>query len=609
MIKIKKYFFVAATVFASTLFFVKKVSAASDIASLPVNLGVADITSILYVVAFIGGALMILTPCSAATIPAYFANTFGEKADGSKSKITQRTAIFFLGFAVVYAFIGGGASLIGRWLNLYQEQLAIIAGVLLIIFAVFMLAGKSFFTFFSTTGASKDKSAKGTFAFGSLFAIGFSGCAGPILAGILTIAASLPTTQAVLLMFFYSLGMGVPLLLLSLVFDKYNILNSRFFRWHKEVKVIGRKIYLSLPNIISSILLFALGIVFIIFRSTYALSATFPRKITDIGYGLQDWLLAMQLPAYIDVLVFVGVGYVFVQWMIKYFTNRKEKGIVFDLDLNRIKILLIFIVILLFAFNQLLFFTKQAEIKKKIAIAEEVARPAELDVIVISDEKCEDCFDAVQALEIVKSQNVKIISEKVIDVSSDEAQSLIAELDIKQIPNFVIKGELKKEDAVWSLLSQNGVINENNDTFFIKTVPPPYLNIESGEVEGRFSVTYITDESCSECYDVTRHKAVLESFGMATVIENTVDISSAQGRVLLSKYKITTVPTIVLEGDLDKYSILERVWSQVGTVEEDGVYVFRKPEVMGVYKDLLTGDVVDPQAVDEETSIDDASSI
>ena len=608
MIKTVKYFLVFSLFFLSAILFANGVNAASDIASLPVNLGVANITSILYVVAFIGGALMILTPCSAATIPAYFANTFGDKSDGSKSKITQRTIIFFLGFSVVYAFMGGGASIFGRWLNLYQEQLATTAGVLLIVFALFILSGRTFSSIFSVVNTKRNQSAKGTFAFGSLFAIGFSGCAGPILAGILTIASGLPTTQAVLLMFFYSLGMGVPLLLLSLLFDKYNIMNTKFFKWNKEFSIMGRKVHLGLPNIISGILLLALGVVFIVFRSTSTLSATFPRKITDIGYGLQDWLLALNLPPYIDVLVLVAAGYALVKFLMKVAADKQNSGFQIDFNIEKTKFLLTGIVVLLFVFNQFLFFTKTEEIKKQNAAIAEAARPAELDVIVINDKECDDCFDAVQALELVKSQNVKIINEKVIDVSSDEAQSLIAELDIKQIPNFVIKGELKKEDSLWSLLSQNGVINENNDTFFIKTVPPPYLNIESGEVEGRFSVSYITDESCSECYDVTRHKAVLESFGMATVSENTIDIASTQGRALLSKYNITSVPTIILEGDLDKYPILERVWPQVGTVEEDGAYIFRKPEVMGVYKDLSTGSVVDPQAVAEEATAGDATN-
>jgi len=564
--------------------------AATDVASLPVNLGVANITGVLYAIAFIGGALMILTPCSAATIPAYFAVAFGDKAGGSKSKITQRTAVFFLGFAVVYAFMGGGASLIGRWLNIYQEQLAIIVGALLIIFGVLVLIGKSFFSFSAVTKVKTKKTTKGTFTFGSLFAIGFSGCAGPVLAGILTIASGLPTTQAVLLMFFYSLGMGVPLLILSLLFDKYNILQTKFFQWSKEFKILGRTVYLSLPNIISGVLLLALGVVFLVFRSTSALNATFPRAVTDIGYSLQDWLLALNLPPYIDVIVFVIVGFALIKLLAKIFSASTIDSWRLSIDFNKAKFVLIIITVVLFSFNQLLFFTKQAGIKQKIAAATEAARPAELEVTIITDSSCEECFDITDSIRSLKSQNVKILTEQTVDWKSEEGQRLIQELGIEQVPNLVISGELNKDQTVQSLLSRAGVIQDN--VFFLAKVPPPYVDIQSGEVKGIFEVVLLIDKSCGECYDTANHKVALKNLGMTVSSERTVDISSAEGRKLLTQYQITAVPTLLLTGDLGEYAALAQVWPQVGTIEEDGTYVFRQVKIMGTYRDLATGKVV-----------------
>jgi len=566
--------------------------AATNTASLPVNLGVANITGVLYVIAFIGGALMILTPCSAATIPAYFAAAFGGKAGGSKSKITQRTTVFFLGFAVVYAFMGGGASLIGRWLNIYQEQLAIIAGVLLIIFGALVLIGKSFFSFSAVSKVKTKKTTKGTFTFGSLFAIGFSGCAGPVLAGILTIAAGLPTTQAVLLMFFYSLGMAVPLLILSLLFDKYNILQTKFFQWSKELKIMGKTVYFSLPNIISGILLLALGIVFVVFRSTSALSATFPRAVTDIGYNLQDWLLALNLPSYLDVILFIIVGFALIKLLAKIFSGSTGDDWRLSIDLKKAKFVLIIVTVVLFFFNQLLFFTKQETIKQKIVVAAEAARPAELEITLIIDPDCENCFSIIDSVISLKSQNVKILNEQTVDWKSEEGQRLIQELGIEQIPNLVISGELNKDQAVQSLLSQVGVIQDN--VFFIAKVPPPYLDIQSGEVKGMFEVIFLTDKSCDECYDTANHKIALKNLGMSASSEQTIDVSSAAGRKLLAQYKISVVPTLLLTGDLAEYAALAQVWPQVGTIEEDGTYVFRQVKIMGAYRDLVTGKVVAP---------------
>ncbi len=596
MVKLVKYFGVVFSLFVGLfLIMTNSVFASSDIASLPVNLGVADITSVLYIVAFIGGALMILTPCSAATVPAYFANTFGENASGSKSKITQRTAVFFLGFSLVYAFMGGGASLIGRWLNLYQEQLAIVSGVLLIVFGVLVFIGKSFFSF-SSMKPNRQASTKGTFAFGSVFAIGFSGCAGPILAGILTIASGLPTVQAVLLMFFYSLGMGLPLLLLSLVFDRYNILNLGFFKWNREIKIAKKSLFLTLPNIISGILLFALGVVFILFQSTGALSATFPRAITDIGYGLQDWLLAIDMPPYVDVIAFVVVGFVLIKFISEKMSDNEEIHFRLNIDKDRARLALIFIAVILFSFNQILFFTKQSEAKKKLEQAIEASRPANLDIIVISADECVECFDINKPIGVLKSQNVNIISERVVDWKSEEGSELIEKTGIKYVPNLVISGEINKIKEVKDLLSQAGNVGDSD--YFMSVVPLPYVDVESGEVSGVFQVTYLADESCSECYDISAHEVALNNLGMVVSNKRTVDVSSEEGKDMVLRYDITYVPTLLLTGDLDEYSALEQVWPQVGTVEDDGVFVFRKTEIMGAYKDLKTGEVISAESQD-----------
>ena len=77
--------------------------------------------------------------------------------------------------------------------------------------------------------------------------------------------------------------------------------------------------------------------------------------------------------------------------------------------------------------------------------------------------------------------------------------------------------------------------------------------------------------------------------------ENKVDISSAEGKALVEKYAIKKVPTVVISGDLREYEGFDTVWGQVGSIEEDGTYVFRQLEVLSqniVYKDLTTGEVV-----------------
>jgi len=77
-----------------------------------------------------------------------------------------------------------------------------------------------------------------------------------------------------------------------------------------------------------------------------------------------------------------------------------------------------------------------------------------------------------------------------------------------------------------------------------------------------------------------------------TVSEDTYDISSPQGKDLIAKYNITKAPTLLISPEAKAYDTLTQVWTEVGTVESDGWYVFRATEQMGNYTDLLTNQVM-----------------
>jgi len=62
------------------------------------------------------------------------------------------------------------------------------------------------------------------------------------------------------------------------------------------------------------------------------------------------------------------------------------------------------------------------------------------------------------------------------------------------------------------------------------------------------------------------------------------------------KYNITKVPALLVSPDAKYYQNLNTAWAEVGTIAPDGWYIFRSTEVMGIYKNLLTGQIVNPQA-------------
>ncbi|MBS3108477.1 hypothetical protein J4409_01265 [Candidatus Woesearchaeota archaeon] len=69
---------------------------------------------------------------------------------------------------------------------------------------------------------------------------------------------------------------------------------------------------------------------------------------------------------------------------------------------------------------------------------------------------------------------------------------------------------------------------------------------------------------------------------------------------MVKKYGIKAAPTIILSEEASVYNVLNGIWSQVGTVESDGVYVFRNIEVIGeIYKDLSSDKIIEPPKTQE----------
>src|SRR5665811_2194818 len=97
------------------------------------------------------------------------------------------------------------------------------------------------------------------------------------------------------------------------------------------------------------------------------------------------------------------------------------------------------------------------------------------------------------------------------------------------------------------------------------------------------------------CYDVANHEIILRQFGVPTQDQQVINSQLSDGKELIAKYKIKLVPTIILTGDVGAYPSLINVWSQVGTIEEDGAYIFREGvKQMGIYKDLTTNEIIKP---------------
>ena len=188
-------------------------------------------------VAVLAGLGSFLAPCILPMIPAFLAyisgTTLSELNQNHSSKIVSinRTNIilnsifFVLGFSIIFSTLG---VIINSVLSTSSgdliEGLNQIGGIIIIGFGIFLLLStkinklnmeKKFFP------KNSRSSYPMSFVFGLAFAAGWTPCVGPILGTILTLAATTPSIAFNLLLA-YSLGLGIPFILIGVFYSRAN---------------------------------------------------------------------------------------------------------------------------------------------------------------------------------------------------------------------------------------------------------------------------------------------------------------------------------------------------------------------------------------------------
>ena len=232
-------------------------------------------------------------------------------------------------------------------------------------------------------------------------------------------------------------------------------------------------------------------------------------------------------------------------------------------------------------------------VQRQAVAAAQASRPAELSLTLIQDSNCQDCSDLTPLIAAIQQQNPKIISQKNLAAGDPEAQQLISQYQIQQLPTLLVSGELDKNPELAKLWPSLGEIVAG--VFVLKPSWPPYFDLASGQIRGQMEITLLMDRNCPGCYDVTKHLAILASFGLPTKQQKILDLALPEAQQLIKDYKIELVPTLILTGDLAVYQAFQKVWSQVGTTESDGHYIFRQGvSQMGTYRNLKTGQIITP---------------
>ena len=231
-------------------------------------------------VAFTAGLLSFLSPCVLPLVPSYLSFVTGMSLEDLQEGIDRRATLvhatlFVAGFTAVFTLLGASASFLGQFFRAYEVWVARIGGLVLIVLGLHLMG------VFRLAPLLREKRVHlhdrpagylGTLGIGAAFGAGWTPCIGPVLGGILTLAASRDQFwSGVGLLFVYSMGLAVPFLLSALALDRFLQAFKRFRRFLPTVQIV------------SGALLVVLG--FLLLSGSFTLLATYLIQFTP------EWML------------------------------------------------------------------------------------------------------------------------------------------------------------------------------------------------------------------------------------------------------------------------------------------------------------------------------
>ena len=203
--------------------------------------------NITLIAAFGGGLLSFLSPCVLPMVPVYLASLYGPElfdTRGFRLPVFLHSLSFVIGFSAFFVFLGAIVGLTGYAINPDYALLSKIAGGLLIAFGVFLLAATkipwlNFEKRFTPSVGNKTGYVR-SFVIGAAFSVSWTACVGPILGGILTLAAVEATAwNGAYLLAIYSLGLGLPFLVIGVAFDYLLPLIKRINRYSGIIHIVS----------------------------------------------------------------------------------------------------------------------------------------------------------------------------------------------------------------------------------------------------------------------------------------------------------------------------------------------------------------------------------
>ena len=228
-------------------------------------------------IALLAGLVSFLSPCILPLVPGYLAYVGGiAGADGrvDRRRLVLGVLLFILGFTLVFTLTIGAFGVIGTWLVRYSDLIIRVSGVLVIALGIVFIGQ---FTFLQRTlkpGWLPRTGLVGAPLLGIVFGLGWTPCLSSTLATITALSlGGGSAAQGVVLGIAYSLGLGIPFLLIALGFG-----------W-VATSVAWAKRHIRVINIVGGALLVVIGVLMV--------SGLWTILMSDIGGVINDFVPAL----------------------------------------------------------------------------------------------------------------------------------------------------------------------------------------------------------------------------------------------------------------------------------------------------------------------------
>lgn len=221
-----------------------------------------------YLLSFVEGVLSFVSPCILPLLPIYIFYLAGvtEQAEIRRPRLITNSIAFVLGLTLVFVALGATASLLGQYLQENILLLRRLSGIVMIVLGLNFtgLIRLSFLNVNKHLSYRVERLNVGTSVlFGMVFAFGWTPCVGAFLGSALLLASNSESIrQGIILLAFYSVGLGAPFILFAALFERAGGLIKALQRYNRVASIVS-----GLVLILAGVLMFTDRLWFIGFGS------------------------------------------------------------------------------------------------------------------------------------------------------------------------------------------------------------------------------------------------------------------------------------------------------------------------------------------------------